>query len=420
LTNLFIARERKSTAGDFLKIAIVSDMHIGYERFAEDAINQAREALWKASELADVILMPGDIFDKRSPKPEVIAQAINLFRDLSSKKKWDAKVTQFIGRGTCNYTAIPVVGISGTHERTAFGKENPFSLLGLAGLVVDTSEATTIIEKDGEKIAIFGLGGISEEKVKAALVELDPKPLDGAFNIFMFHQSTHEILPFSDDFIYHSDLPKGFDLYLNGHIHSRVEAIVHGKKMLIPGSTVLTQLKEGEQDEKGFLLFDTSDYTHEFVKINSRQFVFRNIDFDNAAPGELKHKCESEIEHILSNSRDMPIIKLKLTGTINSGFTGGDMPIHHIISKYSSKAVIDIDNSKLVNPDVRSNIEDLRSNRIDDMPVRELGLSILSAKLKEHKFDGSFNVVEIFNILSDGSKKEKVLKSASEMLNKAA
>ena len=139
--------------------------------------------------------MPGDIFDKRSPKPEVIAQAINIFRELS-KKDWGAKVARFDGRGTRNHTTIPIIGISGTHERTAAGKENPLSLLGLAGLIVDTSEATTIIEKDGEKVAIFGLGGLSDERVKETLQELDPKPIEGAFNIFMFHQSVFELLPF--------------------------------------------------------------------------------------------------------------------------------------------------------------------------------------------------------------------------------
>ncbi len=400
-----------------MKIAIVSDMHIGYERFAEDAFNQAKEALEKASEIADAIIMPGDVFDKRSPKPEVIAQAINIFRELS-KKDWKAKVVSFDGRGRKNHTNIPVIGISGTHERTAFGKENPLGLLGLAGLIVDTSEATTVIEKDNEKVAIFGLGGLSEERVKETLLELDPKPVKGAFNIFMFHQSIYEILPFSNDFIHYDDLPKGFDLYVDGHIHSVIEAVVHGKKFLIPGSTVLTQLKEGEQQEKGFMVFDTKKYTHEFVKINSRKLVFRNLGFEKAKPKEVKEKCESEIEEILSKSTK-PIIRLKLHGTIDSGFNSTDMPLHSIIVKYSSKATIEIDNSKLINPDIQSEIENLRDNKIGNVPVKELGMNMLGAKLKEQKFNEKLNYSELFNILSDGSKKEKVIKEAMDFLNES-
>ena len=48
-------------------------MHIGYERFYDDAYTQAKEALERASELADAIIIPGDVFDRRAPKPEVMA-----------------------------------------------------------------------------------------------------------------------------------------------------------------------------------------------------------------------------------------------------------------------------------------------------------------------------------------------------------
>ena len=397
-----------------MKVAIVSDMHIGYERFAEDAYVQAKEALEKASSLADMIIMPGDIFDKRSPKPEVIAQAINIFRDLS-KKEWKSKVVGFNGSNL--YTDVPVIGISGTHERTAFGKENPFSLLGLAGLVVDTNEATTIVSNGNEKVAVFGLGGLSDEMVPDSLKKLDPKPVDGAFNIFMFHQSTYELLPFSDDFIHYDDLPKGFDLYVDGHIHNRVEAKVHGKVLLIPGSTVLTQLKDGEQEGKGFILFDTETYTYEFIKIKSRPFVSIDLDFGMARPKGVKERCEREIESIINSNDTKPIIRLKLRGTIESGFGNTDMPLQSIMMRYSQKAVIDIDSSKLVNPELQSSIEGLRDNKIGSMPVKELGMKMLSAKLKEQKFDDKLDYEQLFGILSNDSKKEKVLKEAMEFLN---
>ncbi|MGD0728554.1 MAG: DNA repair exonuclease [Candidatus Micrarchaeaceae archaeon] len=400
-----------------MKIAIVSDMHIGYERFAEDAFNQAKEALEKASSMADAIILPGDIFDKRAPKPEVIAQAINLFRDLS-RKEWKVKVSAFDSKTNQKYTDVPIIAISGTHERTAMGKENPLGLLALAGLLVDTSESTTMLEKNGEKVAIFGLGGLSDERVKEKLLELDPKPTEGAFNIFMFHQSTYELLPFSNEFIHNEDLPKGFDLYVNGHIHSRFEGTIHGKKFVIPGSTVLTQLKEGEQEEKGFILFDTSNYNYEFIKINCRKFVFKNIKFDNADPKEIKEKCEKEIEQILSKESKMPIIKLRLEGSIDSGFNNTDIPLQSIIVKYSQKALIEIDNSRLQNIEMQSNIDNLRENKIGNMPVKELGMSIFGSKLKEAKFDESINYSELFNILSNNTKKEKAISEALEFLNK--
>lgn len=398
-----------------MKIAIVSDMHIGYERFFDDAINQAREALELASTLADVIILPGDIFDKRAPKPDVIAQGINLFREIADKP-WKAKVVDFIGGERQRYTDVPVVAISGTHERTAAGKDNPLNLMGLAGLLVDTSEGTTIVEKDGEKVAIYGLGGISEERVKEKLAELDPQPVPNMFSIFMFHQSIYEILPFSDEFIRYDDLPRGFDLYVCGHIHSIVEATVHGKPFVIPGSTVLTQLKDGEQEQKGFMVFDTKTKVYEFVKINSRRMFARTLNFDDARPEDIKSGCEKVVEDLLAQSGKNPIIRLKIVGTIASGFDSTDMPLQAIALKYMDRATMDIDSSKLVNKELESRIDEIRDTRDGGASIHELGMNMLVEKLKEQKFSDEINAGELFQLLSSDSKKDKVIAQALEML----
>lgn len=396
-----------------MKIAIVSDMHIGYERFSHDAIRQARAAMELANKVADAVILPGDIFDKRAPKPDVIAQAINLFRDAAAMK-WKAKVVGFKGSGK-NFTAVPVVAISGTHERTAAGRDNALNLMGLAGLLVDTSEATTIIEKDGEQVAIFGFGGISEERVREQLKLLDPKPVDGMFSIFMFHQSVYEILPFSDEFIYYDELPKGFDLYVDGHIHSRIEHVVHGKPFLIPGSTVLTQLKDGEQGAKGFYLFDTVARSYEFVEIESRPFFVRELNFKGGSPKEIKERCEKEIEDVLTGRID-PILRIRLVGTIAGGFGSADMPLQMLINKYTDRIVLDFDSSKLVDTQVEKGIEEIRSNKDGGSTVREMGINMLLSKLKEDSIDSNMRVSDMFNILSADSKKEKVLAEAMELL----
>jgi DNA repair exonuclease SbcCD nuclease subunit len=398
-----------------MKIAIVSDMHIGYERFSDDAIRQATAAMELAYKVADAVVLPGDIFDMRAPKPNVIAQGINLFREMSTRK-WNAKVVDFRSvSNTRNFVDVPVVAISGTHERTAAGKDNALNLMGLAGLLVDTSEATTIIEKDGERVAIFGFGGISEERVKDQLKLLDPKPVDGLFSIFMFHQSVYEILPFSDEFIYYDDLPKGFDLYLCGHIHSRIEHTVHGKPFLIPGSTVLTQLKDGEQAAKGFYLFDTKTKTYEFVEIECRRFFVRELAFDNASPKEVRDRCQKEIEDVCDKNKN-PILRLKLTGTIASGFGSTDMPIQMMVNKYADRLVLDFDSSKLVDPKVEKGIEEVRSAKEGNSSVKEMGMSMLLEKLKADGLDSKIRVTDLFNVLSSDSKKEKAIAEAMELL----
>ena len=157
-----------------MKIAIVSDLHIGYEKFRDDAQRQAKNAIDKAASLADTIIIPGDVFDKRAPPPDVIAQGIEIFRDAGRRDVMKGKVAGFYGNREI-YTDVPIIVIPGTHERTSEGRENVLQLLSLAGLVVDTSESTTIIEKDGERVAVYGLGGLSEERVKETLKKIGSK-----------------------------------------------------------------------------------------------------------------------------------------------------------------------------------------------------------------------------------------------------
>ncbi len=399
---------------DSMKIAIVSDLHLGYERFEADALRQATEALERASKIADAILVPGDIFDKRYPRPDIISQAINLFRELS-KREWKAEISDYIGKGKI-YTRAPIVAIPGTHERIAEGKENAVKLLSLAGLLADTSEATTVLKKGDERVAIFGLGGLSDEMVKERIAALSPTGIDGAFNIFMFHQSIYEMLPFSENIIHYSDLPKGFDLYVCGHMHSMAEATVHGKKLLIPGSTVLTQLKSEEQSRKGFILYDTQDRSHKFIEINSRPFVTKNLSAENANPSDLVSACEKEISRAISSHGKKPIIRIKIEGTLARGFEKGDLQIHALSGKYSSSAFLTIDTNGLQGADTQIMIDGVRDGRIDDMPIKEMGMLTLSAKLKESGIGNKIDVLQLFSILSSESSKEKVLKEAVELL----
>lgn len=398
-----------------MKVAIVSDMHIGYERFYEDAYNQAREALLEAAKRADIILIPGDIFDKRAPKPEVIAQAFSIFRELGNME-FKAVVDGLEGSGRA-YTRLPIIAISGTHERTAAGKENPVGLLALAGLLIDSSESTVTVSRGNDKVAIYGLGGLSEERVVEKLKELDPKPKKNAFNIFMMHQSVYEILPFDKSFMHYDDLPRGFDLYVCGHIHSKVKATVHGKLFLIPGSTVLTQLKEGEQERKGFIVFDTEKYDYEFVEIKSRPFIVRHLKFNNAGIAEVRKKCDEAIGECVKGSEKKPIVKLYLEGTFELG-GASELGLRALILKHANDAIVDIDTNSLKEPDIERSIEGIRENSIDNVGIKEIGMQILRNRLKELGFDSSVNVEELFEILSDQktSKKDKIIENALKFL----
>ena len=251
---------------------------------------------------------------------------------------------------------------------------------------------------------------------KGRLSEMSPKPTQGTFSIFMFHQSLYEMLPYNEHFMKYSDLPAGFDLYVSGHMHSRQEAEVHGKKLLMPGSTVLTQMKGDEQGSKGFIIFDTNDGTHKFVQINSRPYTSRAIAANDAKPRELVEMCEAEISKALASGKEKPILRLKVSGTLAKGFEKADLQVHALLMRYSGKAYLTIDTSQLSSPGTDLMIDGIRDGKIDDIPIKELGMLTLSAKLKESGVDKSVNYTELFNLLSSQSSKEKIIRSANELL----
>lgn len=396
-----------------MRIAILSDFHIGYERFREDAFRQAEEALELASQNADMIVIAGDVFDFRHPKPEVIAEAITLFKKFSTRK-FGSAVSGFEGRGR-TYTKIPIIAIPGTHERRSDGEVDSIDLLNLAGLLVNANQAKVVVEKDGEKVVVYGVGGIAEERFRETLKRLDPKPTEGAFNLFMFHQSVHEFLPFSDDFVHLDELPSGFDLYVDGHIHSKVEDVCHGKKFLIPGSTVLTQLKEGEQEEKGFFIYDTEKNDYSFSKIKSRRFFMIRIDVEGMGPTEISREVEGKIAEVSKRGHERPIIRIVLEGKLKEGFKSMDVEIKTIVDSYAKNAIVEITKSG-IDVEESKEAEELRSGMLENVSIRDYGMGIFLEKLKEKKYALEASPSVLFDVLSSDEKKETVIKDAVGML----
>ena len=396
-----------------MKLAILSDLHLGYERFFDDAYKQASEALEAAASLSDAIIIPGDIFDNRAPKPEVLAQGINLFRNLSGRE-WKARTASLEGAKKA-YTSVPILAIPGTHERRSQETENAVQLLSLAGLLVDISEGRAILEKGGDRVAVYGLGGVSDERTREVLEKLNPTPAKEMFNIFVFHQSIYEILPFSKDFITFSELPKGFDLYVDGHIHNRIEKTVNGKPFLIPGSTVLTQLKEAEQDPKGFFIFDTSTGKYSFNKINTRPFTFIRIGITGMSIDKIKTRLYAEVEKAVSGSSEKPIVRIVLEGKTEKGGIES-LDLQEVAKHFETHAIIDISKDNLDEDRINEIGEDVRNGMFENISIRDYGMSIFLERLKKGKYALKISPSVLFDILSSETTKDKAVKKALDLL----
>jgi DNA repair exonuclease SbcCD nuclease subunit len=357
-----------------LKLAILGDFHFGYDRFYEDSFNQAEIALKKAEENSDVLLIAGDIFDTKTPKPEVMGKTLEIFSKIKK----------------------PIFVIHGTHERRPKGFFNPIDILVKAGMVNSCHLKPTYFEKEGDKIMIYGMGGVPEEYSKVAIEKLNPKPVEDVFSIFMFHQNIKEFMPPVEHGLFIEDLPDNFNLYVGGHLHKNYEIQKGEKHLIIPGSTVLTQLKK-EEKVKGFYIFDTKTKEKQFMEIPSRKFYYLEFESENEDDIiQLKQKIIEKINTI--NFENKPILRLCLLSPVDSNV------ILQIKEMYSDKCYLFISSNKK-ELDEKDLVDELEKDFENEMSVRQKGMNILKEVLSNNDYKG-INIEEFFDFLCECDEQE--------------
>jgi len=249
---------------------------------------------------------------------------------------------------------------------------NPAQLLESGSGMKLLHGKSEVFEKDGEKVQVLGIGSVPEEYAQAAVKKIMDgfRKEDGAFTIIMLHQTIKELVPGAEEEIsleYLETLP--FDLIINGHIHETVVKL--GGKFLIPGSTVITQLKKDEMAPKGYFLFDTKTKKAEFIEIESRKFFYEVLDFKEATEPEIKQAVLDKIGSIRTGHPEA-IIAIKIDGTLKGGLSKADMRIDGFDNVF-------IDN-RLSSDSLGNKLEKIRASREEAASFREMALKDLKAK----------------------------------------
>ena len=350
-----------------MKIAIFGDPHLGYPRFEEDSYIQAERVVTDASQRADVILCLGDIFDTKIPKLESLKRAVEIF----------------------NKAAVPVYAIHGNHERRARGLTNPVQLVEAGTNMKILHGESAIFEKNGEKLQILGMGSVPEEYASTALKKImeDFKKDDDAFRILMIHQTIRELIPaaaeeeLSLEELEH--LP--FDLLLNGHIHEK--HVKMDERFLIPGSTVITQLKKEETEPKGYFLYDTKEKKAEFIPVKTRKFFYEDLKFSDAGEMEIREAVEKKVNELRKQDQDA-LIAINIHGKLKEGLSLSDIKLDSYHNVYI--------HNKMEGQDLGSKLEKIKEIREEHLSVRDLALKELRKKT-EDKVD--FDSSELFERL---------------------
>lgn len=293
-----------------VKIAIISDTHLGYARFEDDAAEQAESAFLDAAKKSDLILYAGDVFDVKIPRLETMRHAVDMLRKVGT-------------------SGVPIYAIHGNHERRSRDMVNPVQLLASTGVLNYIHGSGTVFEKNTERIFIFGMGSVPEDLAATALktavgrVEVP----SGMLRILMIHQTIKDFsLGGEKDLTMDEISGLPFDLIVNGHIHKTI--INHEENVLIPGSTVITQLKEDETAPRGYLVFDTATKKADFVEIPHRKFLYAELKFSLASMEDVRNAAMeklAELKKLAEGAKKQPIIRIKLFGTLKEGIRPSDL-----------------------------------------------------------------------------------------------
>lgn len=390
-----------------MKISILSDFHFGFSprsELEEDSFDNAEEAI-ERSLSSDLILIAGDIFDSRLPKTSTWAKAIKiLVRPLLKEKTVDlvecSKELKEISKRTLNH--LPVIAIHGTHERRGKDEINSIGALENAGILIHLHCQTIVFEKDGTRIALHGMSGVPERFAKDVLSSWDPKPVPNCFNILVLHQSIDPFVysPIEPPSLNLSNLPKGFDLIVDGHIHSHRMERIDDSILAIPGSTVITQLEKNESElEKGFFEVDVENKKIDFILLDkNRKFFYEEVTLEKNLP--IREQIEKKINDIVYTRKlpKIPLIKVKIFGKETEVI---DRELRDIERKYSGKAFVKFV-KELESSEITQKLEFLRNLRDQKLSTEEIGIEVLRKNLEELKFDATFDYGQTFSLLSEG------------------
>lgn len=399
-----------------MKIAFISDLHLGFGKGErrEDSFKQAFQALELAlKNEAELVVLAGDLFDAAIPSPETWHDAFELFEKIKPLRKTATKT--FIelfdreGKKIAEHSLneVPLLSIHGTHEFRGKDYRNALEVLKASNNIIYLHAMKARISINSETIAVFGLGGVPERKARDVLHYWKPLPEKGLKNILVMHQSIKEFLPFADEAIASialEDLPKGFELIVNGHLHWHKEMRLNKEQLfLLPGSTIITQMKKLESEQKkGFYLFDSETNELKLIELPlQRTLFYKKIDLKNALPKEAVAQARAFIESCLKENRQAlkPLIRIKLSGSLAEGFHSGDVSLNELTEEFGGKAILSIDKD-FTSKDFKQKILELRKLQEKNLDVAELGIELLEKNLKELNAKG-INARQLLELLKN-------------------
>lgn len=273
-----------------MKIAIISDLHIGktqyridetgynkYEQIGYRALKEYTDIIIK--EKPDLVVNAGDIFDKPNPSILAMMKYSNMQNKLSKHN-------------------IPTMDILGNHDFSFSNKKNNCSAAAMSGHTYFADYDIKTVEIDGILFVMMPYIYDSKENIINYLQKC--KDITRANNCAKKILVTHGITDYyyrtsliNDIFKLDDELVELFDLVIIGHIHTPFDYKQGKTLVLSPGAMIDYQAYE---DRTGPIMLDTD--TMQWHKIKVKTPHIEKIKCDETNINEVLSKVIENIYHI--------------------------------------------------------------------------------------------------------------------------
>lgn len=277
--------------GELVKILHCSDIHLGKRPFGTREFSEKRYLdFFKAfdemvdigiSENVELLIVAGDLFDKKELSPDTLERTEKIFQKLKNKE-------------------IKVFLIEGNHDNIN-GNDEINSWLGYLekkGFVHRGKYKINNKEYNFEKfrigdVNIYGLGypGFLIDEV---LEKLNFELNENEKNIVVVHTAlggseylpglaaTESIKNLKDKVIY----------IAGGHLHSYQVYPKEKPYFFIPGSLEYWNILNEKSNRKGGIIFDTESGEYNFIEITPRKRIEVNFEYQKDVKEEFKKFCD--------------------------------------------------------------------------------------------------------------------------------
>ncbi|WP_456456175.1 metallophosphoesterase family protein [Thermovibrio sp.] len=265
-----------------MRIAHVSDTHLGYMQYnlyerKKDFFKSFKKVVDKCLDMeVDLLIHSGDLFESFNPDVESLSFVVEELKRLKDK-------------------GIEVVAITGNHDKALRKDKKPPQVL------LKRLELLKLLEPYGElwvkELYIAGFGYMPGRYIETFREKAFPRWEERAkttgASVFVFHQAVDQFLPYGGAYeLLITQLPKNFNYYAAGHLHTyRVEK-VNGGIFSYPGSTEFRTFDEAENGKRGFNVIEIEKREFERVEIEGlRPFLILRTEEERAGE-ELKELLE--------------------------------------------------------------------------------------------------------------------------------